>query len=174
MTDSTSFALSSPAFSHQSDIPAKYTCDGGDHQPALKWTNPPVGTKSYALIMEDPDAPRGTWIHWIIFNIPAGVTEFQENIEYFAQGEKQGMNSWEEHHIEGGKRGNVKYGGPCPPNGKHRYLFTLYALDYDLALPEGVRKDDLLKAMEGHILGTAQLIGFYEKTKSHSHYSKAG
>lgn len=124
--------------------------------------------------MENPDAPRGTWVHWILFNIPAGVTEFQENIEYFAQGEKQGMNSWEEHNIEGGKRGNVKYGGPCPPSGKHRYFFTLYALDCELTVAEGVKKDDLLKAMEGHILGSAQLVGFYAKTNSHSHYSKAG
>lgn len=172
MTNNNSFALSSPGFSHQADIPARYTCEGGDHQPALKWTNPPVGTKSFTLIMDDPDAPRGTWIHWIVFNIPASVTEIEEDTKNLSHGAKQGKNSWEEHNIEGGTRGNIKYGGPCPPFGKHRYVFTLYALDCELALPDGAKKSDLLKAMEGHIIGKAQLIGLYEKTQSHSHHTK--
>lgn len=172
MTDNTSFALSSPGFSHQANIPSQYTCEGGDHQPALKWTNPPAGTKTFTLIMDDPDAPRDTWVHWVVFNIPASTAELPENIKNFSHGEKQGKNSWEEHNIEGGTRGNVKYGGPCPPIGKHRYVFTLYALDCELGLREGASKDELLKAMEGHILGKAQLIGLYEKTQSHSHHTK--
>lgn len=172
MTNNNSFALSSPGFSHQSNIPSHYTCEGGDHQPALKWTNPPEGTKSFTLIMDDPDAPRGTWVHWIVFNIPASITEIEEDTKSFSHGEKQGMNSWEENNIEGGKRGNIKYGGPCPPFGKHRYVFTLYALDCELALSDGAKKADIIKAMEGHIIGKAQLIASYEMTQSHSHHTK--
>ena len=141
--------LTSPAFEHQTMIPPKYTCQGEDISPPLTLSNIPKGTESLALINDDPDAPIRTWNHWLIWNIkPTG--EINENS---APG-TQGKNSW----------GRNDYGGPCPPRGKHRYFFKLYALDTKLNLPEGATKSELEKAMVGHILGQAELVGVYQKS----------
>ena len=130
-------------------IPARYTCQGEDISPALEIQSIPEGTKSLALIVDDPDAPAGTWVHWVVFNIaPAG------RIEESSSPGLQGKTSF----------GNNAYGGPCPPSGTHRYYFKLYALDTALQLQEGVSKAALTQAMQGHILATAELVGLYKKT----------
>jgi len=147
--------LQSPAFNNDGMIPIKYTCDGSDISPPLKWENPPDNTQSFVLIVEDPDAPGGTWDHWILFNIPAGVHELSENSKTLPPGTRIGMNSW--------KRND--YGGPCPPDRLHRYYFKLYALDITLPLNEGAEKSAIEKAMQNHILATAEWIGKYERKK---------
>lgn len=150
------FELTSSAFSNNGMIPSQYTCDGKDISPPLRWNNPPAKTKSFALINDDPDAPMGTWVHWVIWNIPASAIELKENVEKIGElagGAKQGMTDF----------GRVGYGGPCPPSGTHRYFFKLYALDSLLNLAAGARKEELLKAMKGHILAEAQLIGLYKR-----------
>ncbi len=149
------FTLSSSAFIHETDIQSQYTCEGKDVSPSLKWENPPAGTKSYVLIMDDPDAPGKTWVHWILFNIPASILALEENIKNLPSGTKEGQNSWEK----------TGYGGPCPPSGKHRYYFKLYALDTVLALDAGVSKAEIGSAMDGHILAKAELMGYYQKKK---------
>jgi Raf kinase inhibitor-like YbhB/YbcL family protein len=147
----------SVAFAGGQPIPAKYTCDGQDVSPPLKWSNAPANTKSFALIADDPDAPGGTWVHWVLYDLPATTTELAENTPKSQQlpgGAKQGLNSWP----------RLGYGGPCPPRGKpHRYFFKLYALDTLLDLKPGATKKDLLKAMEGHVLGEGQLMGTYQR-----------
>ncbi|HQP32093.1 MAG TPA: YbhB/YbcL family Raf kinase inhibitor-like protein [Deltaproteobacteria bacterium] len=149
--------LKSPAFSQGGMIPAKYSCDGADISPPLSWNNVPAGTKSFALICDDPDAPVGTWVHWVYFDIPATVTSLAEHIEATempANGGRQGLNDFRK----------VGYGGPCPPSGVHRYYFKLYALDAMLNQVAGTTtKAQLLKAMEGHILTQAQLMGKYKR-----------
>ncbi len=141
--------LASPVFAHQAMIPRKYTCQGEDINPPLTISNIPEDTISLALINEDPDAPMGTWNHWLIWNIkPTG--EIRENS---APG-TQGKNSW----------GRNDYGGPCPPSGTHRYFFKLYALDTELDLPAGATKEELEKSMVGHILEQAESIGVYRKS----------
>jgi Raf kinase inhibitor-like YbhB/YbcL family protein len=141
--------ITSSAFKHNASIPAKYTCQGEDVSPPLSIADIPEGTQSLALINDDPDAPVGTWDHWILFNVkPAKKIGEGE-----APGD-QGVNSW----------GRNDYGGPCPPSGTHRYYFKLYALDTLLELPEGVTKHELEEAMEGHILAQAELIGLYKKS----------
>ncbi|MGK7924506.1 MAG: YbhB/YbcL family Raf kinase inhibitor-like protein [Spirulina sp.] len=141
--------LASPAFAHNAPIPQQYTCQGEDISPPLTIDNIPEGTIALALIVDDPDAPMGTWDHWLIWNLqPAG--EIQEGS---APG-TQGQNSW----------GRNDYGGPCPPRGTHRYFFKLYALDSELALPKGTTKAQLEAAMEGHILERAELLGLYKKS----------
>lgn len=149
--------LESPAFSQGGMIPAKYSCDGADVSPPLSWNNTPSGTKSFALICDDPDAPVGTWVHWVYFDIPAGVSSLAEHIETKeipSGGGRQGLNDFRK----------VGYGGPCPPSGVHRYYFKLYALDTMLNLRAGTTtKTQLLKAMEGHILTQAQLMGMYKR-----------
>lgn len=148
--------LKSTAFSEGGMIPGKYTCDGPDVSPPLAWDNAPSGTKSYALICDDPDAPVGTWVHWVYYDIPPTTKGFPENVaktEGPASGGQQGVNDFRK----------VGYGGPCPPGGTHRYFFKLYALDSMLKLPGGTTKPKLLKAMEGHILGQAQLMGKYKR-----------
>lgn len=149
--------LFSSAFSHEELIPPLYTCDGEDISPPLSWSNAPENTKSFALICEDPDAPMGTWIHWIIFNIPANYTQLPSNIpktQQWQEGILQGKNSWNRYG----------YGGPCPPSGTHRYFFTLYALD--TTLPKNISTlNEMKKAMKGHILATAQLMGKYKRTR---------
>jgi len=149
--------LTSTAFTEGSSMPAKYTCDGEDVSPPLKWSNVPAGTKSLALISDDPDAPVGTWVHWVIYGIPPDVTELQEGIpksEVLTTGAKQGISDFK----------RIGYGGPCPPpGGPHRYFFKLYALDAELDLKPGAAKRDLLHAMEGHILAQGQLIGTYKR-----------
>jgi Raf kinase inhibitor-like YbhB/YbcL family protein len=154
-TSAVAFELRSPAFAANETIPRKYTCDGPDLSPSLRWTAPPGATKSLALIADDPDAPGGTWVHWVIYAIPAETRELPEGVKKVGRlpsGARQGRNDF----------GKLGYGGPCPPKGPaHRYIFALYALDAALSLKPGGTKPDLLKAMEGHVLGKAELIGRY-------------
>lgn len=148
--------ISSPAFADGGLIPSKYTCDGADISPPLQWETVLEGTKSIALICDDPDAPVGTWVHWVLFNLPAETKELAENIpsdKTLPDGARQGNNDWH----------RIGYGGPCPPGGTHRYFFKLYALDITLDLSAGATKAQLLGAMEGHILGQGQLVGKYKR-----------
>ncbi|GAG43934.1 unnamed protein product [marine sediment metagenome] len=148
--------IKSPAFVPEGKIPGKYTCDGMDISPPLAWTSGPEGTKTFALICDDPDAPMGTWVHWVLFNLPADIIELRENVppeRELENGAKQGMNDFRK----------IGYGGPCPPGGTHRYYFKLYALDTEINLEAGATKSELLKAMEGHILVEGQLMGRYER-----------
>jgi Raf kinase inhibitor-like YbhB/YbcL family protein len=148
--------LTSNAFVEGGFIPAKYTCDGKNVSPQLAWVSPPTNAKSFALICDDPDAPAGVWVHWVIFNIPATVKELPEEIpptKTLPDGTKQGMTDFR----------RIGYGGPCPPSGVHRYFFKLYALDKELTLEAGITKAQLLKAIEGHILASAQMIGKYSR-----------
>ena len=148
--------ITSSAFAEGSIIPSKYTCDGQDISPPLEWKDAPEGTKSFALISDDPDAPMGTWVHWVAFNIPAGVAKLEENIKRdkeFKNGMKQGNNDWP----------RIGYGGPCPPSGTHRYYFKLYALDTMLDIKAGATKEQLLKAMKGHVLAEARMMGKYKR-----------
>ena len=142
--------ITSPAFAHKEPIPVEYTCDGDDISPPLEWTEPPANTRSFALIMDDPDAPVGTWDHWVLFNIPADIRELTAAATPPA-GSVDGNNSWR----------RTGYGGPCPPNGTHRYFFKLYALDTTLNLPAGADKASVLVAIEDHILAQAELMGTY-------------
>lgn len=146
------FALTSSAFAQGERIPTKYTCDGEDSSPPLQWRNPPPGTQSFALIMDDPDAPVGTWIHWVLFNLIADIQELPEQATLPA-GAQDGKNSW----------GRTGYGGPCPPSGTHRYFFKLYALDTTVNLTASPDKAQLLRAMEGHILAQAEVMGTYSR-----------
>jgi len=148
--------LISEAFSEGAMIPTRYTCDGEDVSPPLSWTDLPPETGSFALICEDPDAPVGTWDHWVLFNIPASATGLPEAVPATAtldDGSVHGNNSW----------GRLGYGGPCPPGGTHRYIFSLFALDIKLDLKSGATKSGLLKAMEGHILARTRLMGKYRR-----------
>ncbi len=150
-------SLSSPAFEEGDEIPVKYTGDGEDISPPLEWTEPPVGTQSFALIVDDPDAPGGIWTHWVIFNLPAHHRELSEAIPTSKQlpnGASQGENDFDD----------IGYGGPAPPRGViHHYQFTLYALDQHLDLEAGVTKSRFLRVAEDHILAQSQLIGTYQR-----------
>ncbi|MCL5991285.1 MAG: YbhB/YbcL family Raf kinase inhibitor-like protein [Bacteroidetes bacterium] len=151
-----SIKITSTAFIEGGLLPKIYTCEGKNISPPLAWSNLPEGTKSIALINDDPDAPMGTWVHWVIYNIPPTETGLKEEIpseNILPNGAKQGITDFR----------RVGYGGPCPPSGTHRYFFKLYALDKILELEPGVSKGQLLTAMEGHILGTGQLVGKYKK-----------
>lgn len=139
------FTITSSAFAQGKPIPAKYTCDGLDISPPLAWSDAPSGTQSFALIMDDPDAPGGTWV---LFNLPAQTHQLAEKAA--PQG-AQGRNSW----------GRLGYGGPCPPSGTHRYFFRLHALDTRLRLPAGASKEQVLRAMQGHVLAQAEWMGVY-------------
>lgn len=141
--------ITSPAFSHNQVIPRKYTCQGEDLSPPLTVEGIPAEAKSLALIVDDPDAPGKTWVHWVVFDIPV-VGRIEEN----SVPGKQGYNDF----------GQNDYGGPCPPSGTHRYFHKIYALDTLLNLKEGITKKELEKAMEGHILDKAEIIGLYKKT----------
>jgi Raf kinase inhibitor-like YbhB/YbcL family protein len=146
--------VTSPSFAHEGAIPLEFTCDGADVSPALSWTAGPEGTQSYALIMDDPDAPRGTWVHWVAWNIPRpSLVDAIPAQEALDDGTMQGMNSWPK----------CGYGGPCPPSGTHRYYFKVYALDATLDLPPSTNKEALLKAMEGHVLAEGELMGTYQR-----------
>lgn len=149
--------IKSNAFKNNESIPQKYTCKGEDISPPLFWSDVPSGVKSFVLICDDPDAPVGTWDHWVIYNIPSDRVTMEENIPKIDQlpdGSLQGKNGWDK----------VGYGGPCPPPGKpHRYFFKLYALDIMLDLKAGAVKNDVLKAMEGHILDQAEIIGIFKR-----------
>jgi Raf kinase inhibitor-like YbhB/YbcL family protein len=148
--------VTSTAFVQNGMIPSKYTCDGADISPPLKWSSGPEGTQSYALISDDPDAPIGTWVHWVIYNIPATSTSLEEDVqktENLASGALQGLSDFK----------RPGYGGPCPPGGTHRYFFKVYALDTILKAKPGLTEKQLLKAMEGHILAYGELIGKYSR-----------
>jgi Raf kinase inhibitor-like YbhB/YbcL family protein len=147
--------LSSPAFESGKPIPAKFTGDGADVSPPLQWSSAPQGAKSFALICDDPDAPAGTWVHWVLWNLPAGTTHLDEHVAKLAElpnGASQGANDFP----------GIGYDGPAPPPGKpHRYDFRIYALDATLTLKSGATKKDLLEAMKGHIVAEGQLMGTY-------------
>ncbi len=149
----TPLTLTSQAFTAKKQIPGRFTCDGQDINPSLEWNSAPIGTQSMALIMDDPDAPVGTWVHWLLWNIQPGTRHINENS--VPDGAIQGLNSW--------KRNS--YGGPCPPSGTHRYFLKLYALDIVLNLPRSATKAELENAMQGHILAKAELMGTYSRNK---------
>ena len=146
-----SLTLTSDAFATGQSIPAKYSCVGKNISPALAWNEPPAGTKSLALIVDDPDAPAGTWVHWVLYNIPANLHNLPESTDM--NGMSVGKNS----------SGNMRYDGPCPPNGTHRYFFKLYALDSTLSLSPGATKEQVLNAMKDHILAQGELMGTFSK-----------
>jgi Raf kinase inhibitor-like YbhB/YbcL family protein len=152
--------LTSPSFENQKEIPKKFTCDGNDKSPELQWSGVPDGTKSLALIVDDPDAPdpanpRMTWVHWVLYNIPVAASSLSEGIKAtdLPKGTLQGLNDWK----------RTGYGGPCPPIGQHRYFHKLYALDTVLPNLGQPTKAKLEKAMEGHILSKGELIGLYQR-----------
>ena len=151
------FRIESPAFQSQAKIPKKYTCDGENVSPPLVWADPPAGTKSFALISDDPDAPVGNWVHWVVYDLPSEKGELPEGVpttEILADGAKQGMTDFR----------RVGYGGPCPPPGKaHRYFFKLYALDTLLTLRPKATKAELLITMNSHILAQADLVALYQR-----------
>ncbi|MGI8509061.1 MAG: YbhB/YbcL family Raf kinase inhibitor-like protein [Gemmatimonadaceae bacterium] len=157
-----SFKLTSSEFTEGGSIPPRYTCEGDDISPPLEWSGAPDGTRSFVLIVDDPDAPdpahpQRTYVHWVLYNIPAGVVELHENASAkgLPDGAAQGSNDWE----------NASFGGPCPPIGRHRYFFKLYALATELNGLTNPTKADVEQAMEGHVLAKAQLVSTYEKSK---------
>ncbi|MCP4661183.1 MAG: YbhB/YbcL family Raf kinase inhibitor-like protein [bacterium] len=155
-----SLILSSPSFAHHGEIPARHTCQGQDLSPALSWSGAPEGTQSFALIVDDPDAPdprapKMTWVHWVLYNLPADASGLPEAVKDLPAGTLQGINDWK----------RTGYGGPCPPIGRHRYFHKLVALDTVLTDLGRPTKAQLEKAMEGHVLASAELIGTYQKTK---------
>lgn len=150
--------LRSPAFSNNGSIPREYTCDGPDTAPALEWSGAPSGTKSFVLIVDDPDAPdpkapKMTYVHWVLYDLPASATGLPKGGKAPA-GARDGKNDWK----------RTGYGGPCPPIGRHRYFFKLHALDTELGDLKTPTKDQLLKAMQGHILEQAELMGTYQRS----------
>ena len=155
--DAAAFSLTSEAFKNGETIPPRYTCDGENVSPPLAWSEPPAGTRRFALIADDPDAPGGTFTHWLLYDIGRKARSMPEGIETvpmpaYGLAGTQGSNDG----------GGIGYGGPCPPEGPaHRYRFTLYALDEDMFLDSGASKEELLSAMEGHVLAEAQLVGRY-------------
>jgi hypothetical protein len=153
--DTMSLAVTTTAFSPGGAIPKSYTCEGADASPDLSWSGAPVGVQSFALIADDPDAPVGTWTHWLIWNIPAQSTGLPKGVpkdETLRDGTSQGRNDFR----------RVGYGGPCPPPGKpHRYFFKVYALDAKLDLRAGANRNELERAMKGHVLAQGELMGKY-------------
>lgn len=154
------FRLTSPHFSEDESIPRRFTCDGEDVSPALAWTDPPEGTAAFALIVDDPDAPdpaapRRTWVHWVLYDIPATVRGLPDGAggRTLPAGTRVGLNDWQ----------RADYGGPCPPIGRHRYFFRLYALDRTLGDLGRATRADVDRAMEGHVLAQATLMGTYQK-----------
>jgi Raf kinase inhibitor-like YbhB/YbcL family protein len=151
---SMAFELTSTAFDGGKPIPKKHTCEGANLSPPLRWKDPPAGTKSFALVADDPDAPAGTWTHWVLYDLPASVSELAEGVPAdakLANGGKQGLNDFRK----------TGYGGPCPPPGKpHRYFFRL---DAPIALAPNATKDAVLQATKGHVLGHAELMGTYQR-----------
>jgi Raf kinase inhibitor-like YbhB/YbcL family protein len=152
-----SLTITSPSFQHQGEIPSAFTCEGADRAPSLAWSGVPSGAKSLALIVDDPDAPdpkapKMTWVHWVVFALPPSSKGIGEGGE-LPPGAQQGLNDWK----------RASWGGPCPPIGRHRYFFKLYALDAELPKLGSPTKPQLEKAMEGHVLEKAELVGTYQK-----------
>lgn len=148
--------MKSAVFDEGEPIPTRYTCDGVDISPPLEWDVLPENTESIALICEDPDAPGGLWTHWIIFNLPPGTRNLKEHVmerEVLDNGAMQGLNDF----------GRIGYGGPCPPGGTHRYYYKMYAMDIKLDLPPQTRRNELLEAIDGHILDQGQIMGVYTR-----------
>ena len=148
--------VTSTSFTQGGMIPRNYTCDGNNVSPPLSWSKGPEGTKSYVLISDDPDAPVGTWVHWVLYNLPVNVTSLSENIPKMKQlenGSLHGKNDF----------GRFEYGGPCPPGGTHRYYFKIYALDTMISAGPGLTKKQLLKEMDKHILAQGELVGKYSR-----------
>jgi hypothetical protein len=148
--------VESSAFSEGGAIPRQHTCDGRDSSPPLSWSGVPEAAKSLALICDDPDAPGKTWVHWVLYNLPAATRALPEGVppgKTLSEGGAQGTNDFRK----------LGYGGPCPPGGTHRYLFKLFALDREVALSPGATKDELLRAMEGHVLAEGKLTGKYSR-----------
>ncbi|NBC22996.1 MAG: YbhB/YbcL family Raf kinase inhibitor-like protein [Gammaproteobacteria bacterium] len=152
--------IESPAFEHNGEIPAVYTCDGRDISPELRWSGVPEDAKSLVLIVDDPDAPdpdapKMTWVHWVLYDIPAAAVGLPADVapDDLPNGTRHGTNNWE----------RTGYGGPCPPIGRHRYFFKLYALDKELGNLGGPTSDEITEAMEDHVLADAQLIGTYSR-----------
>jgi Raf kinase inhibitor-like YbhB/YbcL family protein len=150
--------LTSTAFTPGGDIPGRFTCEGQDTAPSLAWSGVPDGTRSLALIVDDPDAPdpahpQRTWVHWVLHDIPPAATGLPEGGKPLPQGTREGTNDW----------GRTGYGGPCPPIGRHRYFFKLYALDGVLGDLQAPKKAGLEKAMQGHVLAQCELVGTYQK-----------
>ena len=153
-----SLNLTSDAFVNGQSIPAKYACTGRNISPALTWNEPPAGTQSLALIMDDPDAPMGTWVHWVLFNIPAEARSLQEDLPVTGKNVEPSAI-----YVGKNSSGNTRYDGPCPPGGTHRYYFRLYALDTIMSLSPGATKEQVLKETEGHILAQGELMGTFSK-----------
>lgn len=150
--------IRSSAFGSMGPIPSKHTCDGRDISPELSWSGVPSSAKSLVLICDDPDAPMGTWVHWVCYDIPVSVTSLSEAVPgngELVTGGTQGLNDFKK----------IGYGGPCPPSGTHRYFFKLYALDTTLDLHSGRPKSSVVKAMKGHILAEAELVGTYSRQR---------
>ena len=153
-TTLTPLIITSDAFTHKQPIPKKYTCQGKNVSPMLAWDNIPKQTKSFVLICDDPDAPGGTWVHWVLYDLPAIRSRLSQNTNINKK--HTGSNSW----------GNAAYGGPCPPSGTHHYFFKLYALSIPtIGLPPGATKAQVEQAMKGHIITQATLMGTYKKTQ---------
>lgn len=153
-----SLTLTSPAFTHADAIPARHSCDGEDISPALDWMGIPQGTESLVLIMDDPDAPdpeapKMTWVHWVLYNLPPDLEGLPEGADPLPAGTASGLNNWNRHG----------YGGPCPPIGRHRYFFKLYALDTRLGDLDSPSKAEVESAMQGHILAQTEMIGTFER-----------
>ena len=150
-----SLTLSAPSFKAYGPIDARFTCEGEDISPALIWSGVPEDAKSLALILDDPDAPRGGWVHWVLYNLPTTTTGLPQSCKAadLPEGTLEGLNDWR----------RTGYGGPCPPKGRHRYYFTLYALDCLLPDLKRPTKGQLERAMDGHVLGKSELMGTYAK-----------
>jgi len=150
--------ITSDAFVSGQSIPAKYSCIGRNISPPLAWNEPPAGTQSFALIMDDPDAPVGTWVHWVLYNIPSARRDLQEDLPI--TGKNVDPNAI---YVGKNSSGDIGYDGPCPPSGTHRYFFKLYALDTTISLLPGASREKILKEMEGHILAQGELVGTFSK-----------
>ncbi len=163
------FTITSPAFPHEGDMPIEFTCDGNDLAPPLVWSGAPTGSQSLALVVDDPDAPDPAapshiWVHWVLYNLPPDSAGIAQGAAYLPKGTREGRNDWR----------RVGYRGPCPPAGRHRYVFHLYALDAVLSDLRHPTKQALFAAMQGHVLGEAVLVGTYMRRTNRGHSSSAG
>lgn len=153
-----SIVVTSRAFKNMQPLPVTYACDGEDVSPPLAWSGVPSAAKSLVLIADDPDAPAGTWVHWVLYDLPASLDSLEENVpktDTLANGGRQGITDFR----------RIGYGGPCPPSGTHRYFFRLFALDVILGLPPGKTRRDIDRAMQGHIIASGELVGTYSRAR---------